>query len=68
LDICNKKPHPLIVRGIEPQHAIEDVPRFGLSIEAPQAQSIAVHTAQKGALVDQAPRKQTVKTVAELPS
>ena len=38
---------------------------FRLSTEAPQAQSIAVHTAQKGAVVDQAPGKQTVKTVTE---
>ena len=37
LDAFDEKPHPLVVRGVEPEHTIEDMPCFRVAVKAPEA-------------------------------
>lgn len=50
------EPLALVVRGVEPEHALEDGLGLGHLAEAPETESVAVHAAQEGAVVGPAPR------------
>lgn len=55
--LVNEKPHALVVRGVEPEHPVEDARCLLESIEPPETQAEPVHAAEKRPVVDEAPRQ-----------
>src|SRR3989304_756325 len=57
--------HALVVGRVEPEHPVERALGLLESIEAPEAQSEAVHAAEERPVVDMAPRQQAIEGVAQ---
>jgi len=55
----------LIIRRIQPQHALEGSIGFIETLQAPQAQSVSVHAAEKRAVVRKPPWQKAVESLAE---
>ena len=64
-NIVDQKPHSLIVGGIQPQHALENLLGFLEPAQAPKAQPKSIHAAEKWPIVDPPPGKQTIKAFTE---
>jgi hypothetical protein len=41
-----------MIAGVQPEHALEDLRRFASSLESPKAESVPLHAAQEGAVVE----------------
>jgi hypothetical protein len=60
-NIVDQKPHSLIVGGIQPQHAPENLLGFLEPAQAPKTQPKSIHAAEKWGVVDPPPGKQTIE-------
>jgi hypothetical protein len=54
-DFIDENPHALVVRGVEPQHPVEDVLCLLESTEPPETQAEPAQAAEEGTVVDEAP-------------
>ncbi len=61
----SQKPDALVVSGVQPEHAPEHGRGFVSAVQSPEAQAVAVETAQEGAIVDQAPGEYSVEGIIQ---
>jgi len=65
-DFLDEEPHALVVRGVEPQHPVEDALRLLESTEPPETQAEPAQAAEERTVVDAAPGQQAVEGGAQM--
>jgi hypothetical protein len=64
-DLDEQGPDALVVRGVQPEHPLEDGGGFVVAVEPPEAEPPPVQTAQERAVVHAAPGEHAVEALAE---